>query len=247
MEVLDLIYHQFFFTANSLECQPSISQFFQPLALQPLVLVATAIHFAQSEYASGNVDKVMFCPNDYWSTFCTSPLITFALGNYCTHQSYICGPLHTPCPMWHNSARIGSPDFPIGTPSPQLTVFYFVSRLILAFLALLSLDGSSLILSVWIGTLLFHSAHNTPLSMLCSQDSGRTLMTSSTHWSGLWLQFFIPHCFPLVCCGTSLVGYGIYNHHHTNFEMIGAPLFHSMLNTPPFRCISGSRGAPLLG
>jgi len=32
MEVLDLIYHQFFFTANSLGRQPTTSQFFQPLA-----------------------------------------------------------------------------------------------------------------------------------------------------------------------------------------------------------------------
>jgi len=32
MEVLDLIYHQFFFTANSLGCQPTSLQYFQPLA-----------------------------------------------------------------------------------------------------------------------------------------------------------------------------------------------------------------------
>jgi len=32
MKVLDLIYHQFPFTANSLGCQPTTSQYFHPLA-----------------------------------------------------------------------------------------------------------------------------------------------------------------------------------------------------------------------
>jgi hypothetical protein len=52
MEVLDVIYHQFVFTANSLGCQPTISQYFQPLALQTLALAAAAIHYALSGYAS---------------------------------------------------------------------------------------------------------------------------------------------------------------------------------------------------
>jgi hypothetical protein len=52
MEVLDLIYHQFFFTANSLGCQPTASQYFQPLAPQTLTLATTAIHCALSGYAS---------------------------------------------------------------------------------------------------------------------------------------------------------------------------------------------------
>jgi len=53
MEVLDLIYHQCFFTANILGRQPTTSQFFQPLTPQTLVLVAAAIHCAWSEYATG--------------------------------------------------------------------------------------------------------------------------------------------------------------------------------------------------
>jgi len=53
MEVLDLIYHQFFFTANSLGCQPTTSLYFQPLAPQTLALAASTIHCALSEYASG--------------------------------------------------------------------------------------------------------------------------------------------------------------------------------------------------
>jgi len=44
MEVRDLIYHQFLFTANSLVRQPTTSQSFQPLAPQTLALVAAAIH-----------------------------------------------------------------------------------------------------------------------------------------------------------------------------------------------------------
>jgi len=48
-EVLDLIYHQFFFTANSLGRQPTTSQYFQPIAPQTLVLAAAAIRCALSE------------------------------------------------------------------------------------------------------------------------------------------------------------------------------------------------------
>ena len=59
MEVLDLIYHQFFFTANSLRRQPTASQYFQPLAPQTLVLAAAAVHGALSEYASGKKTMVM--------------------------------------------------------------------------------------------------------------------------------------------------------------------------------------------
>jgi len=60
MEVLDLIYHQFFFTANSLGCQPTTSQYFQHLTSQILALAAAAIHCALSEYAVGKKATVMF-------------------------------------------------------------------------------------------------------------------------------------------------------------------------------------------
>jgi hypothetical protein len=69
MEVLDLIYHQFFFTANSLGCQPTTSQYFQPLVPQTLALVAAAIHCALSEYASGKKATVMFSQDEYRGTF----------------------------------------------------------------------------------------------------------------------------------------------------------------------------------
>jgi len=52
MEVLDLIYHQFCFTANRLGRQLTTSQFFQPLTPPMLALVAAAIHCAPSEYAT---------------------------------------------------------------------------------------------------------------------------------------------------------------------------------------------------
>jgi hypothetical protein len=75
MEVLDLIYHQFFFTANSLGRQPTTSQFFQPLTPQTLVHVAAAIYCALSEYASGKKIPVMFSPNEYQGKFCPSTVI----------------------------------------------------------------------------------------------------------------------------------------------------------------------------
>jgi len=60
MEVLDLIYHQVFFTINSLGHQPMTSQHIQPLTVQTLALAAAAIYFALSEYASGKKATVMF-------------------------------------------------------------------------------------------------------------------------------------------------------------------------------------------
>jgi len=65
MEVLDLIYHQIFFTANSLGRQPTTSQYFQPLTPQTLALVAAAIHCALSEYAGGREATVMFSQDEY--------------------------------------------------------------------------------------------------------------------------------------------------------------------------------------
>jgi hypothetical protein len=53
MEVLDLIYHQFFLSANRVGRQPTTSQYFQPLAPQTLALAATSIYCALSEYVSG--------------------------------------------------------------------------------------------------------------------------------------------------------------------------------------------------
>jgi hypothetical protein len=70
MDVLDLIYNQFFFTANSLGRQLTISQFFQLLTPQTLALVTTAIHRALSEYATGKKVTVMFSQDEYQGKFC---------------------------------------------------------------------------------------------------------------------------------------------------------------------------------
>ena len=75
MEVLDLIYHQFFFTANSLGRQPTTLQFFQPLPLQTLAPVAAAIHCALSEYATGKKVTVMFSQDEYRGKFCPCTVI----------------------------------------------------------------------------------------------------------------------------------------------------------------------------
>ena len=75
MEVLDLIYHQFFFTNNSLGRQPITLQFFQPLTPQTLALVATAIHCALSEYATGMEFTVMFSQDEYRGKFCPPTVI----------------------------------------------------------------------------------------------------------------------------------------------------------------------------
>jgi len=75
MEVLDLIYHQFFFTVNSLGRQPTTSQFFQPLAPQTLALVAAAIHCALSEYATEKKVTFMFSQDEYRGKFCPSTVI----------------------------------------------------------------------------------------------------------------------------------------------------------------------------
>jgi hypothetical protein len=105
MEVPDLIYHQFFFTANVLGCQPTTSQYFEPLAPQTLALAAAAFHFALSEFTSGKKSTVMFSQVEYQGTFGPSPVINFTLESTTqsnTHQQL----LNTPqC----NSTRISTP------------------------------------------------------------------------------------------------------------------------------------------
>jgi hypothetical protein len=79
IEVLDLIYHQFFFTAKCLGHQPTILQYFQPLVPQTLELAATAIHSAMSEYASGKKATVMFSEDEYGGSCSPSLLNNLAL------------------------------------------------------------------------------------------------------------------------------------------------------------------------
>jgi len=65
MEVIDLIYHQFCFTGNSLGLQPTTLHFFQPLAPQMVALIAAAIHCVLSEYTTGKKVTVMFSQDEY--------------------------------------------------------------------------------------------------------------------------------------------------------------------------------------
>jgi len=108
MEVLDLIYHQFFFTANSLGRQPTTSQYFQPLTSQTSALAAAAIHCALSEYASGKKATVMFSQDEYRGTFYPSLVINFTPKSTAHINYTLLGRL---IPLRCNSARIGAPQF----------------------------------------------------------------------------------------------------------------------------------------
>jgi len=81
MEALDLIYHQFFFTTNSLGQQPTTSQFFQPLTLQMSVLVGAAIYCILSDYATGQKVTVIFSEDEYRGKFCPSTVIVDVRGS----------------------------------------------------------------------------------------------------------------------------------------------------------------------
>jgi len=101
MEVFDLIYHEFFFTAISLGRQPTTSQFFQPLTPQTLALVAAAIHCALSEYATGKTVTVMFSQDEYQGKFCPSTVIDCITAETIAHikfKLHMVGLLHTPSP-----------------------------------------------------------------------------------------------------------------------------------------------------
>jgi hypothetical protein len=110
LEVHDLIYHQFFFTANSLGSQPTTSQYLQPLAHQTLALPAIAINSALSEYASGPKATVIFSQDEYRGTFGPSSVLNFTVEantQSITHQR----PHHTPARLLRQSSNeIGAPQ-----------------------------------------------------------------------------------------------------------------------------------------
>ena len=109
MEVLDLIYHQFFFTTKRLGRQPLTSQYFQPLVPQTLALAATAIHCALSEYASGRMATVEFAQDEYRGRFGSFLMINFtpeATIQSITHRR----PLHTLHPLRGHSTAIEAPQ-----------------------------------------------------------------------------------------------------------------------------------------
>ena len=139
MEVLDFIFHQFFFTTNSLGCQPTTSQYFQPLTPQTLVLATTAFHCALSEYTSGKKAMVMFSQDEYRGTFSPSPMINFTLAvttQSITHR----WPLDTPAPLIPPAAQLHQNrrcSILVGAPQPRLSLFCFILQSIPPLSALL--------------------------------------------------------------------------------------------------------------
>ena len=100
MEVLDLIYRPFVFTANSLGRQRTTSQFFQLLTPQTLVLVAAAIHCALSEYATGKKVTVMCSQDGYRGKFCPSTVMDCITAKATALINYTwCAASYTPPPI----------------------------------------------------------------------------------------------------------------------------------------------------
>jgi hypothetical protein len=115
MALLDLMYDQFFFSAIIIGRQPTTSQFAQLLAPQTLALVATAIHCALSEYATGKRVTVMFSQDEYQGKFCPSPVMdcitaeATALINYTCWGCFI-PPMVLLCYNRRSSIHIGAPQ-----------------------------------------------------------------------------------------------------------------------------------------
>jgi len=116
MEVIDSIYHQCFFTANSLGRQPTTLQFFQPLTPQTLALVAAVIHCALSEYATGIKVTVLFSQDEYRGKFCPSKVIDLITAETTALINYTWWGVSYPPPQWCSSAIIGATQ----SPSPLL-------------------------------------------------------------------------------------------------------------------------------
>jgi len=160
MEVLDLIYHQFFLTANNLGRQLTTSPIFQPLSPQTLALVAAAIHCALSEYATGKKITVMSSQDEYRGKFCPSTVITlFYCRSRCiTHQFHMAGCLIPPSPMvllrWNSRSSI-----PIGTPQSALTPAHYIQR-----------SSIPSLTSIRSAPISFQTLHLPPLSAMLSRD-----------------------------------------------------------------------------
>ena len=128
MQVLDPIYQQFFLTANSLGCQLTTSQYFQPLAPQTLALAATAIHCALSKYTSGKSATLMISQDEYRGIFGPSPVINFTLEatiQSITHQRPSTPPPPPPEEQLHyNSCS----SILVGAAQPRFDLFYFIPQ-----------------------------------------------------------------------------------------------------------------------
>jgi len=104
MEVLDSIYHQFFFVANSFRRQPTTFRYFQPLALLTPELAAAAIPWVLSEYDSGKKATGMYSRDEYQGRFFPSPVISCTLEATALINDKFVG--HLILPLWSNFASI---------------------------------------------------------------------------------------------------------------------------------------------
>jgi len=157
--VLDLIYHQSFFTANSLGRQPTTSQFFQPLTPQTLALLAVAIHCALSEYATGKKVTVMFSQDEYQGKFCPSTVTDCISAKAIALIKFklpMVGLFNTPPPPPMVLVRYNrGSSIPIGAPQSPSVILNPHRRSSIHVGASQSPRPSS----VWIGASIFHSAH----------------------------------------------------------------------------------------
>ena len=135
MEVLDLIYHQLFFAANILGCQPMTSHYMEPLTPQTLGQAAAAIYCMLSDKASGKMARVMFSHNEYRCTFCASTVINFTLEPTAHINHSVMG--RSIPPLWENSVGIGTSQL-------RLTAINFIPHSIPPFLSISVCAESSL-------------------------------------------------------------------------------------------------------
>ena len=189
MDVLDLIHHQFFFTANSLGWQPTTSQFFQPLIPQKLALVAAAIHCVLSEYATGKQVTVMFSQDEYRRKLCPSMVMDCITAEATSLINYTWWDALDP-PPWHSSAIISAPQLPSVLLSLdwRLNISFSASNCISVSApplewALLDLDQECL----------YFILDSLPPSVSAMLSIDQLLCWTGAPWPGLAPPNFIPH------------------------------------------------------
>jgi len=162
-----------------------ISEYFQTLAPQTLVLVAADIHWALSEYATGYMATDMFSQDEYRGTLCPFSKINSIreATAVINHISVGCFNIASPLPppphtMWCNPARIGDSQSPSALLSFD-SLFYIFPQAIPTLSALLHSNRHSLIPSVLIRTPPLYSA----LCALISVLPSRRLGPLDSHWS----------------------------------------------------------------
>jgi len=222
MEVLDQIYHQFFFTANSVGRQLTTSQYFQPLPAQIIALAATAIHCALSEYAGGMKPTGMFSQDEYQGTFCPFPVIkstpeATALINHTVVGSLISH-------LCHISAGIGVPQFPLAL----LSLHWCSSMSFRAPRLAMGAPPLPPRLLVWIVAHIFHSIFSPSpffsalLHWDCTRQSPSVLLCQDWR-SSIWFRT------PYLLFSTPPIVWANFNPIGTPQPRFGALHFHSTL------------------